>query len=72
MKTWENYCNYILSKNNITVKVTFKDGKVISKKLQLNSEAKLDSNKTSVKDKNGNWETKLIKYLTLNLKAKLN
>lgn len=67
----ENYCNYVLKNNEINVKVRYKDGKTKIKKLEFCTEAKLDSNEANLQNSNGNAETKIIKYLTQSLKAKL-
>lgn len=67
----ENYCNFVLKNNKITVKVRFKDGKTETRTMELCSDVRLDSNEADVKDENGNWETKTIEYLTTKLKAKL-
>ena len=68
---WENYCNFVLKNNEITVKVRFKDGKTETKKLEFRTEAKLDSNEANLQNSDGNAETRIIKTLTQSLKAKL-
>lgn len=68
---WENYCNYVLENNEITVKVMFNDGKTETKKLEFCTEAKLDSNEANLQNSDGNAETRIIKTLTQSLKAKL-
>lgn len=67
----ENYCNFVLENNKILVKVKFKDGKTDTKNMEFCSDVMLDSNEADVKDNNGNWDTKTIEYLTMQLKAKL-
>lgn len=67
----ENYCNFVLGNNKISVKVKFKDGKTEKKTMEFRSDVRLDSNEADKKDNNGNWETKTIEYLTMNIKAKL-
>ena len=68
---WENYCNFVLENNKILVKVKFKDGKTDTKNMEFCSNVMLDSNEADIKDNNGNWGTKIIEYLTMQLKAKL-
>lgn len=68
---WENYCNFVLENNKILVKVKFKDGKTDTKNMEFCSNVMLDSNESDIKDNNGNWGTKIIEYLTMQLKAKL-
>ena len=68
---WENYCNFVLENNKILVKVKFKDGKTDTKNMEFCSNVTLDSNEADIKDNNGNWGTKIIEYLTMQLKAKL-
>lgn len=68
---WENYCNFVLKNNEITVKVRFKDGKTEIKKLEFRTEANLDSNEANLQNSDGNAETRIIKTLTQSLKAKL-
>lgn len=68
---WENYCNFVLENNKILVKVKFKDGKTDTKNMEFCSDVTLDSNEADIKDNNGNWGTKIIEYLTMQLKAKL-
>ena len=67
----ENYCNFVLENNKILVKVKYKDGKTDTKNMEFCSDVTLDSNEADVKDNNGNWGTKIIEYLTMQLKAKL-
>ena len=67
----ENYCNFVLENNKILVKVKYKDGKTDTKNMEFCSDVMLDSNEADVKDNNGNWDTKTIEYLTMQLKAKL-
>ena len=68
---WENYCNYVLENNEISVTVKFNDGKTETQKLEFRTEAKIDSNEANLQNSDGNVETKIIKTLTQSLKVKL-
>jgi hypothetical protein len=68
---WENYFNFVLENNKLSVDVKYKDGRTEARTMEFCSDVRLDSNEADVKDENGNWETKTIEYLTMQLKVKL-
>ena len=67
----ENYFNFVLENNKLSVEVKYKDGRTEARTMEFCSDVRLDSNEADVKDENGNWETKTIEYLSMQLKAKL-
>lgn len=63
--------NAILKDSELNITAEYKDGKTETKALELTAEAHIDGNESDVKDENGSWVTKEIKYITVDLKARL-